>query len=80
MVPERHDEARALAYFQEMRSTWLRQFPRQYALIHGTRLISAYEEYGDALADGFRWFGEEGFLVRRLEPPRPCESTSFELR
>ena len=39
----------------------------KFALVHGHDLIGVYGAYEDALAEGYKQFGLEPFLVQKIE-------------
>lgn len=39
----------------------------KYALIHGCELADVYTSYEDALKEGYRRYGLEPFLVKKIE-------------
>jgi hypothetical protein len=48
---------------------------RQYVLIKGDKIDSAWDTHTDAVRAGFRFFGDEAFLVKKIkaeETPIAC--------
>ena len=54
-------------------ATYRRKLPElhdqqgKFALIHGQDLVGVFGAYEDALAEGYKEFGLEPFLVQRIE-------------
>ena len=53
------------AYYDEHAQDLLLTYPNRFLLIHGDKLIGAYESRSEAVAEGVRRYGQGPFLVRR---------------
>lgn len=53
------------AYYDEHARDLLLTYPNRFLLIHGDKLIGAYESHSEAVAEGVRKYGRGPFLVRR---------------
>lgn len=54
-------------FFRSHCEEWNEDHYGDYALVKGRELIGFYDEETDALAEGARRFGEDDFLVRRVD-------------
>ena len=57
-----------LAAFAANRERLLVESPLKYALVHGEDIIATYDTQGDAIAEGYRRFGNVPFLVKQVVP------------
>jgi hypothetical protein len=60
-----------IKYFNKCHDAWLKQYPGKIALVKGKRLIGTYDTEEEALAEGARRYGFDGFLVRRITETSP---------
>lgn len=60
--------ARELETFEANRARLLGESLRKYVLIHGEELVGTYDTESDAIAEGYRRFGNVPFLVKRVTP------------
>lgn len=66
-----------LATFESKRDELLGSAYNKFVLIHGSEVVSTYDSERDAIADGYRRFGNVPFLVRRVLPTdRPLNFVS----
>lgn len=56
-----------IKYFEDNRAQWLKEFPGKFVLIKDENLIGYFDNQKDALAEGARRFGNQSFLVRKVE-------------
>lgn len=56
-----------IKYFEANRSEWLKEFPGKFVLIKDEDLIGYFDNQKDALVEGARRFGNQSFLVRKVE-------------
>lgn len=60
--------ARELETYEANRERLLGEALGKYVLIHEDELIGAYDTEADAIAEGYRRFGNVPFLVKRISP------------
>jgi len=56
-----------LQTFHEQKDHLLEKYKDRYVLIKGDDIIADFESRGDALRAGYKRFGEEAFLVKKVE-------------
>lgn len=56
-----------IKYFEANISEWLKEFPGKFVLIKDENLIGPFDNQKDALVEGARRFGNQSFLVRKVE-------------
>jgi hypothetical protein len=64
---------RELAAYEQHRGELLAAAEGKYVLIHGDEVAGVYESQADAIAEGYRQFGNVPFLVKevaRIEVPQ----------
>ena len=54
-------------YFETHRAEWLKQNPGNFVLVKGEELLGVFDTQQEALIEGARRFGIDGFLVRQVE-------------
>jgi hypothetical protein len=60
--------ARELDTYEANREQLLGSALGKYVLIHEDEIVAAYDTEPDAVAEGYRRFGNVPFLVRRVSP------------
>lgn len=58
--------AEELQAFDERRAELLGEAPGKFALVHGQVIVGTYDTQADAIAEGYRRFGNVPFLVKRI--------------
>jgi len=53
--------------FHEQKEHLLEKYKDRYVLIKGDDIIADFESRGDALREGYKRFGHEAFLVKKVE-------------
>ena len=56
-----------LQTYHEQKEHLLEQYKDRYVLIKGDEVVADFESRGDALREGYKRFGHEAFLVKRVE-------------
>ena len=56
-----------LPTFHEQKEHLLEKYKDRYMLIKGDDVIADFESRGDALREGYKRFGHEAFLVKKVE-------------
>jgi hypothetical protein len=56
-----------LQTFHEQKDHLLEKYKDRYVLIKGGEVIADFESRGDALREGYKRFGHEAFLVKKVE-------------
>jgi hypothetical protein len=56
-----------LQTFHEQKEHLLERYKDRYVLIKGDDVVADFESRGDALREGYKRFGEEAFLVKKVE-------------
>jgi hypothetical protein len=56
-----------LQTFHEQKDHLLEQYKDRYVLIKGDEIVADFESRGDALREGYKRFGREAFLVKKVE-------------
>ncbi len=54
-------------YFENNIAQWLKESPGKFVLIKDESLIGKFDNQKDALVEGARRFGNQSFLVRKVE-------------
>jgi hypothetical protein len=66
--PEEFPLARELDTFEEHRQELMGRAAGKYALVRGDQVAAEFDTEGDAIAEGYRRFGNVPFLVKQIEP------------
>jgi hypothetical protein len=53
--------------FHEQKEHLLEKFKDRYVLIKGDEVVADFESRGDALREGYKRYGREAFLVKKVE-------------
>jgi nicotinamide riboside kinase len=53
--------------FHEQKDHLLEKYKDRYVLIKGDDVVADFESRGDALREGYKRFGHEAFLVKKVE-------------
>lgn len=61
------------AFFETMRSEWLKEHSGEWALVRGRDLIGFFPSVQEAYIQGRDQFGSDPFLVKRVTPADPVE-------
>lgn len=61
------------AFFERMRTEWLRDHGGEWALVRGRELIGFYASLEEAYIHGRDRFGTDPFLVKKVAPSDPVE-------
>jgi uncharacterized protein DUF5678 len=56
-----------LQTFHEQKGHLLEKYRDRYVLIKGDEIVADFESRGDALREGYKRFGREAFLVKKVE-------------
>jgi hypothetical protein len=56
-----------LQTFHEQKGHLLEKYKDRYLLIKGDDVVADFESRGDALREGYKRFGHEAFLVKKVE-------------
>jgi hypothetical protein len=56
-----------LQTFHEQKDHLLEQYKDRYVLIKGGEVVADFESRGDALREGYKRYGHEAFLVKKVE-------------
>ena len=56
-----------LQTYHEQKEHLLVQYKDRYVLIKGDQIVADFESRGDALREGYKRFGQEAFLVKKVE-------------
>jgi hypothetical protein len=56
-----------LQTFHEQKDHLLERYKDRYVLIKGDDIVADFESRGDALREGYKRFGQEAFLVKKVE-------------
>jgi hypothetical protein len=56
-----------LQTYHEQKEHLLEQYKDRYVLIKGDHIVADFESRGDALREGYKRFGQEAFLVKKVE-------------
>jgi nicotinamide riboside kinase len=56
-----------LQTFHEQKEHLLEKYKDRYVLIKGDDIVADFESRGDALREGYKRFGHEAFLVKKVE-------------
>jgi hypothetical protein len=56
-----------LQTFHEQKDHLLEKYKDRYVLIKGDDVLADFESRGDALREGYKRFGHEAFLVKKVE-------------
>jgi hypothetical protein len=56
-----------LQTFHEQKEHLLERYKDRYVLIKGGDVVADFESRGDALREGYKRFGHEAFLVKKVE-------------
>jgi len=56
-----------LQTFHEHKEHLLEKYKDRYVLIKGDEVVADFESRGDALREGYKRFGHEAFLVKKVE-------------
>jgi hypothetical protein len=54
-------------YFETHLAEWLKQHPGKFVLVKGDELVGVFDTQREALIEGARRFGIDGFLVRQVD-------------
>ncbi|HEY8291286.1 MAG TPA: hypothetical protein VIG44_02310 [Thermomicrobiales bacterium] len=65
--------------YAEHRSDLLRTAEGKFVLIHGDEVAAVYTDKMDAIAEGYRRFGNVPFLVKRIVPVEQPETFASNL-
>jgi len=69
-----------LDFFEHHRFELLERHPGKYALVKGSELAGIFESETDAVGAGYRRYGNEPFLVKRIvEADLPLPFATFNL-
>ena len=69
-----------LDVFERLRLSLLDRAPGKYALVKGSDLVDTFGSEAEAIREGYRRFGNEAFLVKRIVVADvPMNFTSFNL-
>ena len=69
-----------LEVFERLRLSLLDRAPGAYALVKGSDLVETFGSEAEAIREGYRRFGNEAFLVKRIVVADvPMNFTSFNL-
>ena len=76
MTPETYDDLlqTEIDFYDRERANLLQSYPNRVLLIHGEEIVGDFETYEAAVAEGFRRFRPEPFLVRRSGEETPVVS------
>ncbi|MBV9492695.1 MAG: hypothetical protein JOZ54_00490 [Acidobacteria bacterium] len=71
---------RELRFFEQHRIEWMETVAGKYALVKGVELVGTFDTETEAVGAGFRRFGNEAFLVKRIvEADLPLLFATFNL-
>ena len=69
-----------LEVFERLRLSLFDRAPGKYALVKGSDLVDTFGSESEAIREGYRRFGNEAFLVKRIVVADvPINFTSFNL-
>ena len=57
--------------YHEQKDQLLEKYKDRYVLIKGDEIVADFESRGDALREGYKRFGHEAFLVKKVEEVEP---------
>jgi len=66
-APEEFPLARELDAFEAHRQELMGRAAGRYALVHGDQLAGEYDTENNAIAEGYKLFGNVPFLVKKVE-------------
>jgi len=55
------------AFYRDRCDEWCGEHEGEYVLVKGEELVGFFNEESEALAEGARRFGDDDFLVRRVD-------------